>query len=394
MLKTLADQLEKQVELNRKIRGAMTYPIVVVSVIGDHLRGDDDLHRPDLQEAVQDAWAASCRCRPGLVITISNTLASWQRGRRHRRGRRRRSSRSGGGSRPRTAGMKWDRVQDEAPDLRAAHPQGGAGPVRLHPLVPAVGRRAGDGGPRHRRQRRRATPSWPRPTRRSRPRSAKASPSPSRCASNDVFPNLVVQMVEVGEQTGALDDMLQRVSDFYMGEVDQTVDNLTSILEPLLVVIMGVVVGTIIISLYLPMFDYIKYVKWRGQLPARRCSTAVADVAASRATRRYAAPAGASADDPAITALRRALASPAAGVAGAALGARDLAAGRRWRYGCWPGTAANSGHRHRLRPPAVVVADPGGAGGGGVRAVASCWSSSPAVAPPAASAPAAARWPA
>jgi len=65
-------------------------------------------------------------------------------------------------------------------------------------------------------------------------------------------------MVEVGEQTGALDEMLQRVSDFYMGEVDQTVDNLTSILEPLLVVFMGVIVGTIIISLYLPMFDYIK----------------------------------------------------------------------------------------------------------------------------------------
>ena len=67
-------------------------------------------------------------------------------------------------------------------------------------------------------------------------------------------------MVEVGEQTGALDEMLQRSADFYMGEVNQTVDNLTSILEPLLVVTMGAVVGTIIISLYLPMFDYIKLV--------------------------------------------------------------------------------------------------------------------------------------
>ena len=67
-------------------------------------------------------------------------------------------------------------------------------------------------------------------------------------------------MVEVGEQTGALDEMLQRSADFYMGEVNQTVDNLTSILEPLLVVTMGAVVGTIIVSLYLPMFDYIKLV--------------------------------------------------------------------------------------------------------------------------------------
>ena len=76
----------------------------------------------------------------------------------------------------------------------------------------------------------------------------------------DVFTPLMVQMVEVGEQTGALDDMLQRVSEFYLSEVDQTVSNLTSILEPFLVVIMGVVVGAIIISLYLPMFDYIKLI--------------------------------------------------------------------------------------------------------------------------------------
>jgi type IV pilus assembly protein PilC len=78
--------------------------------------------------------------------------------------------------------------------------------------------------------------------------------------NHDIFTPLMVQMVEVGEQTGALDEMLQRSADFYMGEVNQTVDNLTSILEPLLVVTMGAVVGTIIISLYLPMFTYIKYV--------------------------------------------------------------------------------------------------------------------------------------
>ncbi|MGH9006960.1 MAG: type II secretion system F family protein, partial [Acidimicrobiales bacterium] len=77
---------------------------------------------------------------------------------------------------------------------------------------------------------------------------------------DDVFPPLVIQMVEVGEQTGALDDMLQRLSEFYSDEVDQTVDNLTSILEPFLVVIMGVVIGAIIIALYLPMFDYIKLI--------------------------------------------------------------------------------------------------------------------------------------
>ena len=78
--------------------------------------------------------------------------------------------------------------------------------------------------------------------------------------ANPVFPQLLVQMVEVGEQTGALDDMLGRAASYYQGEVDQTVDNLSSILEPVMVVMMGGVVGTVIISLYLPMLTYIKYV--------------------------------------------------------------------------------------------------------------------------------------
>jgi type IV pilus assembly protein PilC len=85
-------------------------------------------------------------------------------------------------------------------------------------------------------------------------------PFAAHMRENDIFPDLVVQMTDVGEQTGALDDMLQKVADFYNDEVDQTVDNLTSILEPFLVVFMGIIVGTVIISLYLPMFDYIKLI--------------------------------------------------------------------------------------------------------------------------------------
>ena len=76
----------------------------------------------------------------------------------------------------------------------------------------------------------------------------------------DVIPSLVVQMIEVGEQTGALDAMLSKVADFYDQEVEATVKNLTSLLEPLLTVIMGVGVGTMVICLYLPMFSYIKLV--------------------------------------------------------------------------------------------------------------------------------------
>src|SRR5580658_3892363 len=80
----------------------------------------------------------------------------------------------------------------------------------------------------------------------------------------DVIPPLVTQMVEVGEQTGALDNMLHKVGEFYDGEVENTVNNLTSLLEPILTVVMGVMVGFTVICMYLPMFDYIKHVPTGG----------------------------------------------------------------------------------------------------------------------------------
>ncbi|MDA8073200.1 MAG: type II secretion system F family protein [Actinomycetota bacterium] len=80
----------------------------------------------------------------------------------------------------------------------------------------------------------------------------------------DVVPSLVVQMVEVGEQTGALDAMLRKVAQFYDGEVANTVANLTSLLEPMLTVFMGAGVGVMVISMYLPMFEYLKHVSSLG----------------------------------------------------------------------------------------------------------------------------------
>jgi type IV pilus assembly protein PilC len=75
-----------------------------------------------------------------------------------------------------------------------------------------------------------------------------------------VIPPLVTQMIEVGEQTGALDAMLAKVAQFYDGEVEATVNNLTSLLEPVLTVVMGAGVGTMVICMYLPMFSYIKHI--------------------------------------------------------------------------------------------------------------------------------------
>lgn len=76
-----------------------------------------------------------------------------------------------------------------------------------------------------------------------------------------VFPPMVVQMIAVGEETGALDSMLAKIADFYDEEVGNLVESLTSLIEPLMIVFMGLVVGGIIISLYLPMFGLINLIK-------------------------------------------------------------------------------------------------------------------------------------
>ncbi len=72
-----------------------------------------------------------------------------------------------------------------------------------------------------------------------------------------VFPPMVTQMISVGEETGGLDDMLSKIADFYDEEVDDAVSALTSIIEPVIIVLMGIVIGAIMVAMYLPMFDII-----------------------------------------------------------------------------------------------------------------------------------------
>jgi type IV pilus assembly protein PilC len=82
--------------------------------------------------------------------------------------------------------------------------------------------------------------------------------------ASGVFPPMVVQMISVGEQTGALDEMLTKIASFYEAEVDQAVDNLTSIIEPVMIVFMGGIVGGMVIAMYLPMFKLINVVAGGG----------------------------------------------------------------------------------------------------------------------------------
>jgi type IV pilus assembly protein PilC len=76
-----------------------------------------------------------------------------------------------------------------------------------------------------------------------------------------VFPPMVVQMIAVGEETGALDTMLAKISDFYDQEVEATVEALTSLIEPMLIAVMGVAVGGMVVALYMPMFNIINLIK-------------------------------------------------------------------------------------------------------------------------------------
>jgi type IV pilus assembly protein PilC len=77
----------------------------------------------------------------------------------------------------------------------------------------------------------------------------------------ELFPSMVVQMIAVGEQTGALDAMLSKIADFYEDEVDEAVANLMALLEPMMIVFLGVVIGGIVISMYLPMFTLISAIE-------------------------------------------------------------------------------------------------------------------------------------
>jgi type IV pilus assembly protein PilC len=70
----------------------------------------------------------------------------------------------------------------------------------------------------------------------------------------NVFPNMVIQMVSIGEESGALDGMLSKVADFFEQEVDDAVEALSSLMEPMIMVVLGVLIGGMVIAMYLPIF--------------------------------------------------------------------------------------------------------------------------------------------
>jgi type IV pilus assembly protein PilC len=70
-----------------------------------------------------------------------------------------------------------------------------------------------------------------------------------------IFPSMAIQMTAIGEESGSLDEMLDKVAGFYEDEVDNAVDNLTTLMEPLIMSVIGVLVGGLIVAMYLPIFQ-------------------------------------------------------------------------------------------------------------------------------------------
>ncbi len=258
VLKNIAVTLEKQVELNRKVRGAMTYPIIVMCVIGVIVTVMIVVIVPIFKKLFA-SLGGKLPLPTQILINISNTLASWHVGLvilfvgigrlpvraldQDREGQR-----------------TWDRFKMRPPVFGPVTHKAGTQPLRLHALVPSRGGRAGDGGPRYHGQRvgqldhrrRRLGGEGPGP----RGHVLRGAHEPSGASSR----RSSCRWSRSASRPVPWTTCSSASSDFYIDEVDQTVDNLTSILEPFLVVIMGVVIGAIIISLYLPMFDYIKLI--------------------------------------------------------------------------------------------------------------------------------------
>jgi type IV pilus assembly protein PilC len=83
----------------------------------------------------------------------------------------------------------------------------------------------------------------------------------TQLGKSDIFPPMVTQMVAIGEESGELEIMLEKIADFYDTEVDNAVESLTALMEPVFIVVLGGIVGAIVVAMYLPIFDVIKTIQ-------------------------------------------------------------------------------------------------------------------------------------
>ena len=258
VLGTLADTIEKQAQLNKTIRSAMTYPVVVLSVmvviftamivfivpVFQHLFTSLGGKLPlptriliEISQIITSPWVLV------IIAVVIGTIVGVRKWIATEDGRR-----------------TWDRMKLKPPIFGPLFHKVALDRVSSTlaslissgvPILEALDICADTAGNR--------TVGDVLIEAKEGVRAGRPLADPLR-EHEDVIPALVVQMIEVGEQTGALDAMLKKVAEFYDQEVELTVNNLTALLEPLLTVFMGIGVGIMVISLYLPMFSYIKLI--------------------------------------------------------------------------------------------------------------------------------------
>ena len=257
VLDRVAFQIEKETQIKRRVKGAMIYPTIVLIfatlVLIGMLLFLVPIFVKIFDAARRRAADADAVRREGVELPAGRLV-------HHLPADRRRSSASSRWKKT-ERGRQLGRVQAEAADEDRRHrAEGHDGALLAHALdARRRGRRHHQGARDHRH----TAGNWVvEDALAERAHSvSEGVPIAQPLIENPVFPPMVSQMVKIGEETGELDKMLGKIADFYEDEVDASIGALTSIIEPLMMIGVGVMVGIIIISMYLPMFKMLSSIK-------------------------------------------------------------------------------------------------------------------------------------
>ena len=256
----LATFMEKNDALVRKVKGAMIYPGVIMSVAGDRHHGAAHLRDPDVREDVRLGRHGAAAADPHRDRDVASSCSSYWWAIL--------AAVVGCGfvaqaaTTPRTSGkLTIDRLLLKAPVLgdvlrksavsRFTRTLGTlicVGRVSILDGLEITAKTAGNRVIQDAIMESRAS-------------IAGGETIAAPLQKSQVFPPMVISMIAVGEQTGGLDEMLTKIADFYDEEVDAAVSGLLALMEPIMIVFLGVVVGGMVVAMYLPIFDMINAVQ-------------------------------------------------------------------------------------------------------------------------------------
>jgi len=258
VLDRLATQIEKETQIKRRVKGAMIYPMVVLSFACLVLTFMLIFIIPIFRDVFKD-FGGTLPAPTRLVLAMSSGLRNWwfvifpavgalvytvRRMKRTELGR-----------------QVWDRFKLRIPLKIGGVVQKIALARFSRTLATLIG--AGVDIIRSLEITAATAGNWvlERSLVEVRTRVHEGAPISVPLSNDQMFPLMVSQMVKIGEETGELDEMLGKVADFYEDEVDSSIASLTSIIEPILMIAVGAIVGTIVIAMYLPMFKMLTLIK-------------------------------------------------------------------------------------------------------------------------------------